>query len=369
MTIIISLLLNNRDFRECYGKQKSSHHLQGYYQDGDEGAFLITTLEAALLYIRNDGLAKQKYTTVYESGKSKYRRKKHLFIWSHSPENVTRSHNTLLKMFQLIENEDVESIKTLLMNWKISQPAIPHNRFIVSRDEISLKTQMDPSLCNKIEATESNTLPCDILPNSENENSSGIHPDHECHPLCLCNEAHILGTSPSTNQSLNFDATSISVILHSRDDLGRTSLHLASLVGNPLTVELLISHDDVGSSGLYRPTNCINCKDVYGMTPIHYASMKGHQNILLLLLHADADHNATDDEKNTALHMTANNGHESCVKALIYYSEHQSCPLDLNAQNLVGNTPLHMAAKWGFSTIVQILLSYDARYNISPFIL
>lgn len=133
------------------------------------------------------------------------------------------------------------------------------------------------------------------------------------------------------------------MILHSRDDLGRTALHLASIVGNPLTVEILISHNDVRntSSGLYKPANCINCKDVYGMTPIHYAAMKGHQNILLLLLHADADHNAIDAEKNTALHVAANHGNESCIKALIYYAEHQSCQLDLNAQNSVGDTPLH----------------------------
>ena len=97
------------------------------------------------------------------------------------------------------------------------------------------------------------------------------------------------------------------------------------------------------------------------MSPIHCAAMKGHQNVLLLLLHANADRNALDDEKNSPLHWAANNGHAACVKALIYYSEHQSCHLNLNAINFAGDTALHMAAKWGFLNIVQILLSYDAR--------
>ena len=52
---------------------------------------------------------------------------------------------------------------------------------------------------------------------------------------------------------------------------------------------------------------------------------------------------------------------EITIKALIYYAEHQSCPLDLNAQNSSEDTPMHLAAKWGFSKIVDILLSYDAR--------
>ena len=60
--------------------------------------------------------------------------------------------------------------------------------------------------------------------------------------------------------------------------------------------------------------------------------------------------------------QAALHGHESCVKALIYFAEHRrSGPaLRLNAQNKRGDTALHLAASLGFAGIVQILIEYDA---------
>ena len=339
----------------------------------EESSYLITTLEAALEYISGGGLSTQKYATVYERGKSKKKRKRPLYAWSDSMNNNTDTPNErLLEMLDLIENEDVDSLKSLLTTWKLSTKFASIN---VDKSSSSLDiTDKESNNGNPYEIIENiNDSPiCDnddvkidtgnITQSLDGEVSSSSDINHECHPLCSCNDERILATSlSSTSQNIKIEFPSISVILHSRDELGRTALHIASLVGNPLTVEILISHNDVSTSGLYRPTNCINCKDAFGRTPIHYASMKGHQNILLLLLHADADHNAIDNEKNTPLHVAANHGQESCVKALIYYAEHQSCSLDLNAQNISQDTPLHLAAKWGYSKIVNILLSYDAR--------
>ena len=286
--------------------------------------------------------------------------------------NVSHPNERLLNILDLIENEDVDSLKSLLSTWKISSKLGSFKSNENSIIEQGMKSQND---CGNSNSSLENTVKNQSFADNnaeiqksnksselEDRKSSTNNSDHECHPLCSCNEERLLAKSPSfMPQNTFIDSPSISVILHSRDDMGRTALHIASLVGNPLTVEVLISHNDVSTSGLYRPTNCINCKDAFGMTPIHYASMKGHQNILLLLLHADADQNALDNENNTPLHVAANHGQESCVKALIYYAEHQSCSLDLNAQNLSENTPLHLAAKWGFSKIVDILLSYDAR--------
>ena len=317
--------------------------------------------------------------TVYENGKSKLKRKRPFYTRSTSMNNNANATNErLLQVFDLIENEDVDSLKSLLATWKISSRLssikFTESSNTVDDNETANNNIIPDKACENIvqcKASNNDDVSSlgdedrDLTNNNslylEENTSPSVKTNHECHPLCSCKDELNLATSPSTSENTNFDSTSISVILHNRDELGRTALHLASLVGNPLTVELLISHNDVSTSGLYRPTNCINCKDVFGMTPIHYASMKGHQNILLLLLHADADHNAIDNEKNTPLHVAANHGQESCIKALIYYAEHQSCPLDLNAQNSSEDTPMHLAAKWGFSKIVDILLSYDAR--------
>ena len=120
------------------------------------------------------------------------------------------------------------------------------------------------------------------------------------------------------------------------------------------------------------------------MTALHHAAVRGHQNILLLLLHAEADMNAVTANADTPLHLVcgmsvlhfkslnhfaplvalqaALHGHESCVKALIYFAEHRKAgpALRLNSQNKRGDTALHLAASLGYAGIVQILLEYDA---------
>ena len=55
-------------------------------------------------------------------------------------------------------------------------------------------------------------------------------------------------------------------------------------------------------------------------------------------------------------------GHESCVKAFVYFAEHRKSgpALRLNSQNKRGDTALHLAASLGYSGIVQLLLEYDA---------
>lgn len=67
---------------------------------------------------------------------------------------------------------------------------------------------------------------------------------------------------------------------------------------------------------------------------------------------------------NTALHLATNNGHETCVKALIYFNEQELLSLNINAINNLGDTPLHSAARWGYATIIQILLDHGANPTI-----
>lgn len=64
-----------------------------------------------------------------------------------------------------------------------------------------------------------------------------------------------------------------------------------------------------------------NDTDSDGQTGLHCAAARGHQNTLLLLLHANANPNAIDSRGNSALHVAADHGHETCVKALLYFAE------------------------------------------------
>ena len=64
--------------------------------------------------------------------------------------------------------------------------------------------------------------------------------------------------------------------------------------------------------------------------------------------------------------QAALHGHESCVKALIYFAEHRKSgqTLRLNSQNKRGDTALHLAASLGYAGIVQIFLEYDADRSL-----
>lgn len=104
----------------------------------------------------------------------------------------------------------------------------------------------------------------------------------------------------------------------------------------------------------------VDGSDADGETPLHCASSRGHQNTLLLLLHANADPTAKDSRGNTPLHFAADYGHEACVKAILYFTEQMRIKLDVNSSNCNGDTALHHASKWGYANIVNILLDYGA---------
>lgn len=94
-------------------------------------------------------------------------------------------------------------------------------------------------------------------------------------------------------------------------------------------------------------------------------SCLGNQTCLLLLCHqVGCDLNCRDLQGDSPLHLAAMNGHESCVKALLYYSEQAHYRLNIDGVNQNGETALHLAAKWGYGTIVQLLLQWEANARI-----
>lgn len=158
----------------------------------------------------------------------------------------------------------------------------------------------------------------------------------KCHPLCECD---------SCMKEVLKEPT---VCVKYKDEQGLTPLHVAAFYGHPLIIELLLQY---GSD--------INALDNFSRTPAHYAALRGQQNALLFLLHNNALMNG-DNEGNTPLHLCCLNGHDACVKALLYFMEFSDSELNINVQNNQGETPLHLSFKWAYCDIVQILIEQDA---------
>lgn len=157
----------------------------------------------------------------------------------------------------------------------------------------------------------------------------------KCHPLCECDSC------------MKEVLKEPMVCVKYKDEQGLTPLHVAAFYGYPLIIELLLEY---GSD--------INALDNFSRTPAHYAALRGQQNALLFLLHNKALM-IGDNEGNTPLHLCCSNGHDACVKALLYFMEFSDSKLDINIQNNQGDTPLHLSFKWGYSDIVQILIEQD----------
>ncbi|XP_048577160.1 ankyrin repeat domain-containing protein 27 [Nematostella vectensis] len=161
-----------------------------------------------------------------------------------------------------------------------------------------------------------------------------------CHPLCSCDKCEKLLSRKRNDPS--------AVTVFSRDDMGRTVLHVATEFGHANLTYALIHEGAV-----------VNAMDYHGTTPLHLACLRGHSRVVLLLLHYNADANAPDNDGNTPLHLCAANGHGQCLKSMLYWDMRLNV-LKMNEGNENGDTPLHLAARWGYVDIVEQLIEKGA---------
>lgn len=299
-----------------------------FTDSSDKGvdSFLITTLEATILYIESINLQEfKRSTSAITSFKGIQRRFK------------SKDHFIDYLFSKILAEDEVEIIKLM-------------------------KTDKDVIISSNAnnDSDESTTGSDECLDNTESPSSSSIMlsgnkgKNHDVNGL---NRRQSSDIDDGIDEG---DADEIDVIskfpesrLNLQNQHGIGAIHVAAMYGLPKMLNVLIA---LGAD--------LHIKDENNCTPLHYASTRGHQNTLLLLLHAGADINAQTNDKNTALHLSCLNGHENCVKALLYYSDHLKVRIDRNAQNKFGDTPLHMAAKWGFCEIIETLLEYGVRTEI-----
>ncbi|XP_034405166.1 ankyrin repeat and protein kinase domain-containing protein 1 isoform X2 [Cyclopterus lumpus] len=121
---------------------------------------------------------------------------------------------------------------------------------------------------------------------------------------------------------------------------GWTPMHLAALRGHEATVVQLESQG-----------SCVNAGGENGWTPLHLACHQGEPEVVAKLLAAKADPNMSEDSKGwTPLHVACASASYPSVLHLI--SHHA----DVNAVNSGKVTPLHLAAQHGCISIVKALL-------------
>ena len=106
------------------------------------------------------------------------------------------------------------------------------------------------------------------------------------------------------------------------------------------------------------------------MTPVHYASRYGKNvtvksddydsdsdmglNVLKMLIKYGGESMAKDIYNLTPLHHAAMRGNIKIVEHLV-----QECGVDINARDKMGSTPLHIAATYRNTNVVRILLEHS----------
>lgn len=96
-----------------------------------------------------------------------------------------------------------------------------------------------------------------------------------------------------------------------------------------------------------------------GCAPLYWAAVGGDDNIVKVLLGAQADVGWTDTSRRTALHVACSGGHDAIIPQLV------AAGADVNATNVNGNTPLHFAADHDKTACIRQLLAANADLSIT----
>ncbi|KAK0651278.1 ankyrin repeat protein nuc-2 [Cercophora newfieldiana] len=136
------------------------------------------------------------------------------------------------------------------------------------------------------------------------------------------------------------------VDIQSEDDINeRNCLHQAAIYGNSFVLQY----------GLSKGV-AVDRTDVYGRTPLHYASVHGRIDMIDALLSAAPQTiDLIDHDNFTPLIHTIVHGHYECVKRLIEKSSR------LDPASDTDHVPLNLACERGSIPIVELLLENGAR--------
>ncbi|XP_013171530.1 PREDICTED: uncharacterized protein LOC106120704 isoform X2 [Papilio xuthus] len=101
----------------------------------------------------------------------------------------------------------------------------------------------------------------------------------------------------------------------------------------------------------------VNVQDDNGYTPLHHACLRGHKDIVQVLLSVDALPTVVDKKGATPLHLAAWKGDSDIVSMLL---EHKNPPINIDQRTSNQETALLIAAQSGYVDVVAQLLSRGA---------
>ncbi|CAK7330617.1 unnamed protein product [Dovyalis caffra] len=159
------------------------------------------------------------------------------------------------------------------------------------------------------------------------------------------------------------DITSLAssgISLDSKDSLGRTALHMAAANGHLDIVEYLISQ------GVLRVHRSFSFSGLWGLWVLD-AVERARQNCISwkhlwsnpLLCIPSYDLNASNEEKNTPLHWACLNGHIEVVKKLILAGA------SLGILNSHERTPMDEAVTWGKLDVIDAINAAVAQMELA----
>ena len=144
-----------------------------------------------------------------------------------------------------------------------------------------------------------------------------------------------------------------------RNDFGRSALDLAAQNGRRDTALVLLRDWAVNPNDI----------DKGGQTVLHWASARGHGDVVTLLREYGANPNTHDGSRWTPLHRAAEGGHKDAANALCENATAQAgteakekakTKADPNAAGPNGVTPLMLAARRGHAGMVKLLIRLGA---------
>eukprot|EP00052_Salpingoeca_macrocollata_P008743 m.68989 g.68989 ORF g.68989 m.68989 type:complete len:582 (-) comp16746_c0_seq1:26-1771(-) len=199
--------------------------------------------------------------------------------------------------------------------------------------------------------------------------------------------------SSGSMEMVEFLLDSGASLLSMNNKRGQTPLHCACNAGHSKIVRRLVDHADFATAvnscskeGKCSALHCAaystaptapeivqillehgaecNTQDVYGNTPLIFATRQGkHSNIVRMLLNAGADPLLEDDGGVTALHYAAFMGKPAMVEALLAAGAAQVLKMHQDPTEHSPLFPLYQAARGGFLRCCELLLDAGAPVN------
>ena len=203
-----------------------------------------------------------------------------------------------------------------------------------------------------------------------------------CTPLDYATACSHLQTVPLLKQQLN-EPWEEQYVVDSVDSQGRSALHFAAAFGDINLIEMLVKQgldvnigDDEGWTPLHNAANRGQLESVRTLlrlggresmtkvaatsgTPLHQAVVKGHKDIVSLLLNEGCPISVMDSQGRSVLHHAAQHGQIHMIEML------QEKGLDVKIDDDEGCTPLHYAAAYGQLESVRTLLQLGGRMSMT----